>query len=155
MTIAAPAEAVWPWVVQIGQERAGFYSYQFLENLFGCQIHNADRIHAEWQDRRVGDTLRLHPRMPPLRVEQIEAGRWFVVASPADSPDGTRVSWLFLVEPLGPGRSRFLSRYRIRHPSTPVGRLTLGPTLIEPIGFMMDRRMLLGVKARAERALRS
>jgi hypothetical protein len=61
ITIDAPAEAVWPWLAQIGQDRGGFYSYEWLENLAGCKMRNADRIHPEWQHRKVGETVFLHP----------------------------------------------------------------------------------------------
>ena len=61
MTIEAPADAVWPWLAQLGQDRAGFYSYECLENLAGCQMHNADEIHPEWQQREPGETVYLHP----------------------------------------------------------------------------------------------
>src|SRR5260370_15335330 len=55
--IDAPAEAVWRWLVQIGQDRGGFYSYSFLENLIGCDMHNAFRVVPEWQQRAIGDTV--------------------------------------------------------------------------------------------------
>ena len=55
ITIAAPPEQVWPWLVQMGADRGGFYSYAWLENLFGLKIHNADRIVDDWQQLAVGD----------------------------------------------------------------------------------------------------
>ena len=61
ITIDAPPEAVWPWLVQMGQGRGGFYSYDWLENLFGLDIHNADRLEPEWQALAVGDQLRAAP----------------------------------------------------------------------------------------------
>ena len=48
ITIKAPAAVVWPWIVQIGQNRGGYYSYELLENLVGCRIHNADRVIPEF-----------------------------------------------------------------------------------------------------------
>src|SRR5207248_2313440 len=59
ITVNAPAEEVWPWLAQVGQDRGGFYSYEWLENLAGCQMRNADRIHPEWQHREVGETVLL------------------------------------------------------------------------------------------------
>lgn len=154
--IDAPPEAVWPWVAQIGQGKAGFYSYQFLENLAGCDVQNAEQVHAKWQTIAVGDPLRLHPTAPPLTVKAVAPGRWFVVAGlpPAGSQPGEepRASWLFFIEPLEAGRTRFISRFRQATGAGWKAHLAYGPTLIEPIGFMMDRRMLLGVKERAERA---
>jgi hypothetical protein len=61
ITIAAAAEAIWPWLVQMGQDRGGLHSYDWLENLFGLQFRNADRIVPEWQHLAVGDQIRLAP----------------------------------------------------------------------------------------------
>jgi hypothetical protein len=146
--IAAPAERVWPWIAQMGQDRAGFYSFQALENLAGCRVHDADAIHPEWQRLQVGDAFRLHPDMPPMHVLAVDPGRSYVVG--ADDPH-VRVTWLFLVEPFDAHRCRFVSRYRVTHGASPRDRLAWGPTILEPVGFEMDRRMLLGVKERAER----
>jgi hypothetical protein len=154
--IEAPASAVWPWVAQIGADRGGFYSYQWLENLAGCALRNAETVHPEWQVR-TGQGLVVHPDMPPLRVVAVDPGRSFVAYAPAaaDARAAGRpwvaVSWLFLVEPLGPHRCRFISRYRAATSRDLATRLAYGPALLEPIGFAMDRRMLLGVKRRAER----
>jgi hypothetical protein len=153
--IDAPPEAVWPWVAQVGADRAGFYSYQWLENLVGCGVRNAETVHGEWQVR-VGDGLVLHPEMPPLEVVEVEPGRWFVTfGSPGTrTRDGSWVAatWLFLVEPVDETRTRFLSRYRISTSDDLATRMPYGPSLVEPVGFAMDRRMLLGVKRRAEQA---
>lgn len=56
--IEAPTEVVWPWLMQLGQDKAGFYSYEFMENLAGCRIIGADRIRPDWQHLQVGDPLR-------------------------------------------------------------------------------------------------
>ncbi len=153
--IDATAAEVWPWLAQLGQDRAGFYSYQWLENVAGCDVHNAEAIHAEWSLSE-GDPFLLHPKMPPLRVAAVERGHFFVVHAAAD--DAARAagkpwaeaSWLFLVESVGEGRARLISRYRCASSDDLTSRIGFGPTLFEPIGFAMDRRMLLGVKARAE-----
>jgi hypothetical protein len=144
--IAAPASAAWPWVAQIGADRAGFYSYQWLENLFGSELTNAERVHPEWE-ARAGDDFMLHAKLPPLRIASVEPGRSFVAF--ADEP-GVAVSWLFLVEPIDDGHCRFVSRYRCRCGKDLKTRLEYGPWLAEPLGFAMDRRMLLGVRERAE-----
>src|SRR5215831_8858762 len=68
ITIHAPASAVWPWVVQMGQNRGGFYSYSGLQNLAGSGIRNTDRIDPALQNLRVGDDFRVHAKMPPLTV---------------------------------------------------------------------------------------
>lgn len=157
--IDAPPAEVWPWVVQLGRDKAGFYSYEWLENLAGCDIQNAESIRPEWQQLAVGDALCLHPRVPPLRVAALEPGRWFVVTSePEDAAPGmaveteVQVSWLFFVEPLPGDRCRLISRYRASYPRGLRSQVTYGPWLAESIGFMMDRAMLRGIKRRAERA---
>jgi len=157
--IDAPAAAVWPWVAQIGADRAGFYSYQWLENVAGCKLRNAEAIHPEWAIRDNG-VLLLHPEMPPLRVASIAPGRWFVVHAPLDEnarsagKPWAAVSWLFFVEPFDGKRCRLISRYRCACSDDLRTRLQLGATFIEPIGFAMDRRMLKGIKERAENAAR-
>ena len=155
--VDAPAEDVWPWVAQVGADRGGFYSYQWLENLVGCRLRNADEIHPEWQVRE-GDGLVLHPKQAPLPVVSVEPGRHLVAQGPPDEAARSAgrpwlaVSWLFLVEPLGARRSRVVSRYRCSSSDDLRTRALFGPALIEPIGFAMDRRMLRGIRERAERA---
>jgi hypothetical protein len=147
---------VWPWLVQLGQDKAGFYSYAWLENLAGCQIRNANAIHAAWQKLKVGDPLKLHPKVPPLTVAALEPGRWFVVTSEpedeiaSETATEAHVSWLFLLETLGPNRCRLVSRFRVNHARGLRARLSYGPWVTESVGFVMDRAMLLGIKKRAE-----
>lgn len=159
--INAPPEEVWPWVVQIGQDKAGFYSYEWLENLVGCDVRNAERVHPEWQELRPGDTLRLHKDSAALIITAVEPGRYFIAHGETDPHTGgpidpatpersVRVSWLFFVEAIDGKRSRFISRYRAACGADWRARIMFGPLLMEPIGFVMDRRMLLGVKERAE-----
>lgn len=155
--IDAPAEAVWPWIAQMGADRAGFYSYQSLENLAGCKLRNAEALHPEWAHRE-GDAFSLHPKQAPMRVVSLEPGRHLLAyvgpdeAARAAGKPWAAVSWLFAVEALSPTRCRFVSRYRCDYSDDLAMRLAMGPALIEPVGFAMDRRMLLAVKARAERA---
>ena len=78
ITVRASADHVWPWIAQLGQGRGGFYSYDFLENLVGCDIHSADRIVPEWQDAGVGDEVKLHPEVA-LAVAALEPGRSLVL----------------------------------------------------------------------------
>lgn len=139
VTIDAPVEAVWPWLAQVGQDRGGFYSYEWLENLAGCEMRNADRIHAEWQRRAVGETIRLHPAYG-LKVTRFEPNRALVM-------DG----WgAFVIEPINGCRTRLISRSRVPH-----GWAALAYALLLEIPhFVMQRKMLLGIKERAERAAR-
>jgi len=154
--VAAPAAEVWPWLAQIGADKGGFYSYEWLENLAGCGVHNAEVIHPEWS-LTLGDGVVLHPDMPALPIVALSPGRYFVAcvkpdrgARDAGAP-WVEVSWLFMVESLDAFRCRIISRYRCAMSDEVRTRLQYGPTLLEPIGFAMDRRMLLGIRDRAER----
>jgi hypothetical protein len=157
--VERPADEVWPWLAQIGADKAGFYSYQALENLAGCGIRNAETVHPSWEVCE-GDALRLHPDMPALPVVSVEPGRWFVAHAPLDQAarkagrPWITMSWLFSVAPCGSGRCRVISRYRASCSDDVATRLSFGPALLEPISFAMDRRMLLGVKERAEGSAR-
>lgn len=139
VTIAAPPAAVWPWLAQIGQDRGGFYSYQGLENLAGCEMRNADRVHPEWQHREVGEPVMLHPAAPGLAVTIFEPGR-------AIGLEGWGV---FIVEPAPDGaNSRLIAHGRLPRGSASV----FYRSLLEIPHFVMQRAMLLGIKRRAESA---
>ncbi|MGY4711695.1 SRPBCC family protein [Mycolicibacterium sp. CBM1] len=151
--IDAPAGAVWPWLVQMGQDRGGLYSYESLENLVGLKFCNADRIHPEWQQLAVGDVIRLVPRGwmglrdgLALPVAKVVEGQSIVLrADPAALPwDGV---WSFHVMPRWEDRCRLLvrSRARMRLPGE-----VLGAELSGPVVSLMTRGMLLGIKRRAE-----
>jgi hypothetical protein len=136
VTIDAPAEEVWPWLAQLGQDRGGFYSYEWLENLAGCRMHNADRIHPEWQrPRQVGETVKLHWGFG-LPVSIYEPGRAF----------GLKGWGTFVVEPIDKQRTRLLVRGHRKR-----GLAGLYNVMLMQIPhFLMQRRMLLGIKRRAE-----
>ena len=138
VTIDAPVDDVWPWIAQLGQERGGFYSYEWLENLAGCEMRNADRIHAEWQHREVGELVMLHPANG-LEVTRFEPGRAF----------GLEDWGTWVLEPAADGRTRLLVRGRRRRGLA----LALYYNLfLELPHFLMERRMLLGIKQRVEAA---
>jgi len=151
ITIEAPPERVWPWLVQIGQGRGGFYSYAWLENLVGCEIVNAETIHPEWQDLKSGDALRLHPKMPGMPVTTVEKNRALVVGGKG-SPEQhlPSVSWAFVVEPASGNATRLLIRWR-SHTGSSVRDLVFNKYLLEPIHFTMERKMMLGIRERVER----
>jgi uncharacterized protein YndB with AHSA1/START domain len=137
ITIDATAEKVWPWLAQIGQDRGGFYSYEWLENLAGCRMRNADRIHPEWQEREIGETVFLHPATG-LKVALFEPKRVLALQN-----------WgAFVLKPTDDGRTRLIARSRGQR-----GLASLAYTLLLEIPhFIMERKMLLGIKERAERA---
>jgi hypothetical protein len=150
ITIHAPADSIWPWLVQLGQDRAGFYSYSRLERFFGDRVENADRIHPEWQSIAVGDTVRATQadyfggRFGPLgwRVGEVIPGRAIVLEN-----------WgAFVLQPVDSQTTRFI--VRTRGPGTrSLAAFILGPVsvfVMEPAHFIMQRGMLRGVRDRAE-----
>ncbi|MFW2383686.1 MAG: hypothetical protein ACN4GZ_18185 [Acidimicrobiales bacterium] len=157
VSIEAAPEHVWPWIVQVGQGRGGFYSFERLENIFGCRITNADEILPEHQTVRVGEEIRLHPTSPPLHVAVVEPGQSLVLrGTPSDMSQPTTDNiWAFHIQPEPDGHSRLIARGKTVHGNSVTDRLFFSPLLMEPIGFVMSREMLLGVKERVERAARS
>ena len=145
VTIDAPASAVWPWLVQMGPGRAGAYTYDWIENLAGLDMHSADEIVPELQHMEVGDSWQLGARGALLRVARLDAGSSLVLRS----DDGNWV-WAFVLVPDGDG-CRLISRNRIRWPGTSRLARFGAVYLMEPGSLVMERKMLLGIKARAER----
>lgn len=154
ISVAAPPEEVWPWIAQVGQERGGFYSFERLENLFGCRITNTDHVVDEWQHPTVGQVVHIHPSAPELHVAVVEPGRSLVLRGAADDDPSPATDnlWAFHVLPDGPGRTRLIERGCTVHGSSLSERLFLGTALIEPVGFVMGREMLRAIKERAEAA---
>src|SRR6201985_2729911 len=107
ITIDAPPAAIWPWLVQMGSGRGGAYTYDWIENLFGLDMHSADEVLPAFQDLRVGDAWRLGRRGPVLRVAALDPQRALVLRS----DDGQWV-WAFILVPAGT-ETRLLSRNRI------------------------------------------
>jgi hypothetical protein len=142
--IDAPTSAIWPWLVQMGPGRAGAYTYDWIENLFGLDMHSADRIVPEWQRLDVGDVIRSRSDRPGMRVEIIEPER--VLSSRSEAGDWV---WIFALEPEN-GSTRLLSRNRITMSGAAAGQ-RLGMLVMEPGSLVMERKMLLGIKERAER----
>jgi hypothetical protein len=158
VSVDADPATVWAWLVQIGQNRGGMYSYDWLENLLGLQIHSTDEIREDWQHLAVGDRVVL---VPPgfagmkngyaLPVAGIDPPRSLVLRqSPPEHP--WDAVWSFHVQPLDGRRTRLISRSRShRHPGAR-GALDIAlDTVMDPVTWVMTRKMLLGIKARAER----
>jgi hypothetical protein len=153
VTVEAPAEEVWRWLVQIGQDRGGMYSYDWLENILGLRIHSTDRISEEWQHLDAGDQVRLVRNgwlgMKDgfaLPVERVNPGRAIVLREQPPQQPWDAV-WSFHVIPLGPSRCRLISRSRS---ALPRGAARLATWVMEPVTLVMTRKMLLGIKQRAE-----
>ncbi|WLS44730.1 SRPBCC family protein [Micromonospora profundi] len=146
VTIDAPPEAVWPWLVQMGSGRGGAYTYDWIENLFGLDMHSADEILPQFQHLAGGDELPLGKNGPAMRVEVLDPGRTLVFRS----VDGAWV-WGFHLRPNRAG-TRLISRNRIALAlRAGPGRATYR-LVMEPGSLIMERRMLLGIKQRAEGA---
>jgi len=144
ITINAPVAAVWPWVAQMGPSpRGGAYTYDWIENLLGLDMHSVDRLLPEFQHPQVGDTIALGPNR--MRIERVEPERVLAWRS----EDGNWV-WTFVLTESG-GTTRLISRNRFRLP-TLAARLGMLP--MEPGSLIMERRMLRGIKERAERLSR-
>ncbi|MBV8762925.1 MAG: hypothetical protein JO257_36910, partial [Deltaproteobacteria bacterium] len=157
ITINVPATAVWPWLAQLGQDRGGFYSYEVLEDLVGTHMTNADRILPDRQQWHAGDKLWMYPPDKlggvggaPLRV--LEEGRALVFATrhlstPQSSPENG--TWAFVLQPLTEHSTRLIVRGRgtLLRSS---GWRTFDTFVFDPIHFVMERKMMVGIAQRAE-----
>ena len=160
-TVHAPPAAVWGWLVQIGQGRGGLYSYDGLENLVGCRIRTLRRLDPALQELAIGDVVRLGPPgYPCFRVVDVSPPTALVLlgadpspphaAATADSPGGTS-TWQWLLVPEDGGRAtRLLVRQRLTFPPTRGMRALW--RVVEPIAYVMERRMLATIAALAERS---
>ena len=141
ISIAAPRSAVWPWIAQMGPApRGGAYTYDWIENLLGLEMHSADRALPEFQDPQIGEGFGYGPNKMIFQMVEPE----HVLAT--QSADGNWV-WAFVLEEQD-GGTRLLSRNRFRLPRL---RDRLGMVPMEPGSLVMERKMLLGIKQRAER----
>jgi hypothetical protein len=141
IAIEAPASAVWPWLAQMGPApRGGAYTYDWIENLLGLNMHSADSVIAQFQHPQIGDTIGLGANH--MRLERVEPPRVLVWRS----EDGNWV-WAFVLTAQH-GHTRLVSRNRFRLPTLAT---RLGMLPMEPGSLVMERKMLLGIKQRAER----
>lgn len=145
ITIHASPEDIYPWLLQLDAEKGGWYSYDWLEtNLLRCPMTNADRIHPEWQDRQVGDVVRMCPGdagPPPFTVAQLHPNRAMVMGHQEN--DEWVDLYQFVITPQEDGSSRLILRTR----TMMTGGLW---DAIHPGVFLMERGLLNGVKVRAE-----
>ena len=140
-TIEAPADAVWPWLAQMGPSpRGGAYTYDWIENLLGLDMHSVDQVLPEFQHPQVGDTIAFGKNS--MRFERVEPGHLLAMRS----ADGNWV-WTFALEEHA-GKTRLISRNRFRLP-TLAARMAMLP--MEPGSLVMEQKMLRGIKKRAER----
>jgi hypothetical protein len=160
VTIDAPVATVWSWLVQIGQDRAGFYSYTWLENLFRCAMPRVERIVPEWQHRTLGDTVWLAGRdryrgKARQKVVRIDRGQVLSLASPSDwarlvrretSRGGT---WTFILVPIDLQATRLIVRSRGPEALGLLERL-FWALVFDPAHFIMERKMMVRLKTLSE-----
>ncbi|HUI44266.1 MAG TPA: hypothetical protein VL523_20050 [Terriglobia bacterium] len=162
ITIYASAAQVWPWIVQIGQDRAGFYSYTWLENLLRCDMHTTQRIVPGWQSLQAGDTVWMCDRARfdgrgRTIVAELIPGRALILAAPGDAealakagraPNGT---WGFVLDPIDEHQTRLIMQTRGGENRGVLGSLWSW-FVFDPAHFIMERGMMIGIKERAERS---
>jgi hypothetical protein len=146
--VDGPPSSIWPWLAQMGSGRGGLYTYDWIENLFGLDMHSVDVVLPDFQQVGVGDTQTIGKSGPTFRVVVCQPDRALVLRS----EDGNWV-WAFLLRPHGDG-TRLISRNRFRLPGAPVGLRLFYRYVMEPGSLVMERKMLLGIKERAERLAR-
>jgi hypothetical protein len=152
ISIDAPPEEIWPWIVQMGDApRAGYYSYAFIERLQGMRIAGAERILPEYQELRPGDHL---DRAGTMVVQHIDAPRALVLGPPP-SVEWLQCTWAFVLNQDSPSSTRLVTRVRARFSYRAMLRAVPPPLwpmwlLIEPGIFIMERKMLLEIKRLSE-----
>jgi hypothetical protein len=152
-TIDAPITDVWPWLAQIGEDRGGFYSYSLLERAVGADIHNANTVHPEWQDIRVGDSVWLARRYGEVArqvVAALEPGSYLLLMSPDDYERvqcGFKASgaWGFYLQ-----EQRGWTRLLVRGSGGAVGHMAF-----DIPHFVMEQKMMRGIRVRAEQLRRN
>jgi hypothetical protein len=139
--IRAPASAVWPWLAQMGpRPRGGAYTYDWIENLFGLNFHSVDHVLPEFQHPTAGETMGFGTNR--MRMERLEPERVLALRSA-----GGNWVWTLVLDEKD-ASTRLISRNRFRLPTV---RARIGMLAMEPGSLVMERKMLLGIKKRAER----
>ena len=145
VTINTAPAAIWPWLLQMGYRRGGLYSYDWLDRLFGyLDAPSAERILPQWQQLAVGDEIPIGGG-EGFPVKAIEPLRSLVLGGHREDVEW---SWELAIVQIGVSQSRLISRNRVWMANTIRSRLTM--LAIEPAAFVMTRKMLLGIKRRAE-----
>ena len=149
VTIDAPPEAVWPWLMQLGQDRAGFYSYDWLERAFGADVHNVREIRPEWQQRQAGDRVRATQPGYLGGVLGDDLG-WTVTHLEPARALVLRNWGAFVLQPAADGRTRFIIRTKVGDPATTPWLAALDMLAFQLPHFIMERKMMLQIKELAE-----
>lgn len=175
LTIQGSVAEVWPWLVQMGQGRAGFYSYEWIENLKGLNIHNSDQILPEFQDLKVGESMPLAPDGGGVPIAFLDPNRTLVLGGrvyeqskgPLALEDFFRIlpgfivkspgayyeaSWGFFLRPVDAHTTILIERFRMDWTPNALGNNFYYHCILEPGRLVMERKMLLGIKKRVEAA---
>ncbi len=157
ITIRAPIEQVWPWLAQLGQDRGGFYSFDLLENLVGCEMPTTDRLRPDKQSWQLGDKLWMYPKNKAAGIgyatlrtflpgRALGFGTHALGTAPSAPEDG---SWSFILDRVDDSHTRLLVRGR-GSPGRSLLGLAFDRSIFEPVHFVMERRMMTGLKEAAE-----
>lgn len=148
ITIRARPDEIWFWLAQMGESpRAGFYSHEWIERLMGIDVRNSNVILPQYQHPEPGDAL---ARAGYIQVRAVEAGKWLVLGPPADGDLWLDCTWCLALYPEDAETTRLITRVRARVKRwTP--RAALWTAIIDPGGYVMERKMLFGIKQRAEK----
>ena len=160
--IHAPVDLVWPWLAQLGQDRGGFYSFDVLENVVGCEMPTHDRLRSDRQTWQIGDKLWMYPPHKAggigfATLREYEPGRALAFAThvPGTAPtapeDG---SWSFILDPIEPATTRLIVRGRGAGGRSLLG-VAFDRSIFEPVHFVMERRTMIGIKELAEEGERN
>lgn len=165
ITIRASASQIWPWLMQIGYQRGGLYSYDGLENLVGCDLHSADSLLVDVLPFKVGDLMQMGPDgYPAMYVLAVQPDKYLLLGNGTDiegpehipqidlaSPfpeNGQRTYWLFYLDEKADGSTRLIVRSRNQYPDQLAQNLIWRIT--EAFNFVMEKAMLQGIKMRVE-----
>ena len=162
ITINAPPRKIWPWLMQIGQDRSGFYSYKFLENAFGCGMPEVHRPVPDWKPRTPGETVWFcAPRRfdgqgkmisavvePDHAFAMVSTNDWQSLQAGGKAHEGV---WSFTLEPSQDGQTRLIARLHGATPPT-LGAQLLGRLFWEPAHFVMEQKMLRTIRDLAEKS---
>lgn len=143
ITIAAPLERVWPWIVRMGYRRAGFYTYDLLDN---AGYASADQILVQFQPPKIGDWIPMTHNVNATTAFKVRAfltNRWLLW----EKLDST---WAWTLTPRPGGQTRLITRLKQRYPWEAPTMALFTLLLLEFGDFPMMRRMLQGIKVRAE-----
>jgi hypothetical protein len=161
ITIHAAPDKIWPWLMQIGQDRSGFYSYTIFENMFGSDMPKVEHLVPEWKPRVPGETVwfatpKRFDGQGKMIAAMVEPDHEFAMVSPKDwqaLQSGGRASegfWSFTLQPIENGQTRLIARVRSGTPPTLAGRLA-GRLFWEPAHFVMEQKMLRTIRDLSER----